>query len=652
MATVPPFTLGDCVGVANGGNITLSTGTGADPRFSVAANLVTNHVQISEDYADQAFNNAWCFLTGLANYAPVLNDLTYEIDFDEVTIPTPVFQKPDAPDEPDIALYVPTFPAAFVPGAIHQFDENAIGTVPTFGISEPLINLPSTPGTLDVEAPTDAPDIQTEFDFPDTPVYTLPSVPTFEDLNLPTAPDLDIPSFDLDLPTIPSYLTPPGLTFNFQEELYTSSLLTALTSELLDRVQNGGTGLSPTIEQAIWDRARNREDQNSVRSTNQLSIEQAARGFSRPSGSYLAALDQLSQETQNKNADLSREIAIKQADLEQKNIEFALQTSLALEQSLIQYHNQVQQRAFEFEKYFQEAAIAIYEANIRQFGLQLEVYKTYSQAFESRVRAELAKTEIFKSEIEAQRLISDINNQKVQLYTAQLEGIKTSVQVYLAEIDATKSQIQAESLKLQNFKALIDIFATQVESKKSEYDMYSAAVKGEMAKIDIFDSQVKAFVSRVDAYSKQVDVETMRIESDIKVEGLRLQEYLTRLDTIVKNVQAQSEVSKSQIELFRSKAAMYSAEVDAESSRLDAESKVYDLTLRKAQYAAEVELKNATISIENAKNSVSLILEALKSGAQVGSGLAQAALSSINIGASLGHSSSNNYNESHTYQEK
>ena len=384
------FSLGSCVDAANN-SITLSSSGSDFTGASYSAQIVSGHVAIAQNYANQAFANSWCFLTGLANLAPQLNDLSYNVTFDEITVPEPSFNKPDAPDEPLIDLYIPAFPVEFVPENVHEFDENTIGTIPVFTDEIPTINLPVKPGDLSVTAPGDAPDIETDFNFPDPVSYTLPDVPTFESLNLPTALDLNIPTFDLDIPTVPGYLVPPGLTFNFNEQAYSSTLFSALTNELLNRIQNGGTGLTPDIEQAIWDRARNREDQNAIRSENNLSIEQASRGFKRPSGAYLAAIDFLAQETQNKNADLSREIAIKQAELEQKNIEFALQTSLALEQSYIQYYSQVQQRAFDTEKYLQEAAINIYEAQIKQFGIQLEIYKTYSQAFESRVKAELAK---------------------------------------------------------------------------------------------------------------------------------------------------------------------------------------------------------------------------------------------------------------------
>lgn len=641
------FDLASCVGGSyDGGDISITGSGGTYPWTTGPAYIVTEHVNLAHQYASKAFDNTWCFLTGLANYAPELNDLSSNVDFGEITTPTPIINVGDAPDAPPISITLPTFPE-FTAGDIYEFDENAIGTVPTLDATAPTINLPPLPGEFEGTAPSDTPALS-EYVFPDGVEYSLPSVPTFEELNIPTAPTLTIPDFELDLPTPPIDLVPPGLIFNFKEQAYTSNLMDALTAELLDRIQNGGTGLHPDIEQAIWDRARNREDQNAIRSENQINIEQAAKGFTRPSGAHLAALDELAQATQNKNADLSREIAIKQAELEQENIKFALQTSLALEQSWMQLHNQVQQRSFEVEKYIQQVAISLYEAAIKRYEVELEIYKTYAAAFESRVRAELAKAEIFKTELDGQRLIGELNLQKVELYKAQLAGINTAVDVYRAELDAVKTQVEADGLQIQNFKALVDAYSASVQAKAAEYEMYASAVKGEMAKTEIYDSQVKAYVSRVEAYSKTADIESIKVRASLDTEGYRLKEYLGRLEAIVQNVQAQSAVATAQLDAFRAEAIAYETELKGETARLDGEVKVYDLEIQRARYDAEIQLKNAEINIENAKNALSIILEALKSGASVGSSLAAASLSAMNIGANISGSSQ----DVHSYQEK
>lgn len=637
--------LSNCVDQVNQQNIGFSTAQGTEPWLTGPAKLVTETFSQAQAYADQSFNNAWCFLTALANTGGVLNDVVTNVQYTPADTSNIAFQKPVAPDPLALDLTFPVFPGPFEAGSIYTIDDNKIGDPPTDDSTPPVLRVIPAPDELDVTAPDNAPDIQTDFNYPDNPVYTLPSVPTLDELDISDPPTIiNIPFTQ----TLPVFSIPvPGNIFSFVEDLYSSDLLTALKVELLDRVQNGGTGLNPTIEQAIWDRARNREDNNSVRSENQIDIEQAARGFSRPPGSHLAAIDQAAQDTQNKNADLSREIAIKQAELEQRNIEFALQTSLALEQSLIQYSNQVNQRAFEVEQFTQQVAIELYNAQVAAFNSQLEAYKAYSVAFEAQVRAQLNELEAYKLELEGESLRLQINQQDIDLYLAQLNGIKLTVDVFNSEIAAVNSQIAGESLKLENYGNEIQNYTAQVQAKRDEYAMFGESVKAEKLKTDIYATEIQAFVSRVQAYASTVDAETTRSETSIKTEDFRLRDYLSRIESITEQTKAKSAEINAQTQAFLGDIQRYSAETGAEESRIEGINTQTRLNITNQQSITDTALKNAQILIENARNSTDLTVEAIKSGASVSGGLAQAALAAMDVGANISGSSS----DIHNYEE-
>lgn len=602
-------------------------------------------ISSATERATEAFSQAIEFLNEISS-AVDRGISRVSVGFDDIDTTVPSYTTPVTPEIPDIEISIPNLPADFQPGNISGIDLNAIGTLPSFSDTAPTISLPTTPapftGTLDTDAPT----VQTEFNFPDAPTYTLPPVPTFEELNIPTAPDLNIPTFSETLPVI-SDVSVPSISFYWGDESpFSDELLAAVEVKLLDWVQNGGTGLSPTVEQAIYDRARNREDTNSVRSEQQVLVEQAARGFSRPSGSTLAALDALAQETQNKTADLSREIMIKQAELEQSNMQFAIQQTIALEQLLINEHQQIQQRSFEAAKYAQDIAVQIFNAEVSKMGLALEAYKSYATAYEAQVRAALSEIEIFKSEIQAQGLISEINKDQVVLYTSQLEAIRTSVDIYKTEVDAVSSQLQAESLKIENFKGLIQAYSAQVDAKKTEYIGYSEAVKGELAKTEIYDSQVKAFIGRIDAYGKSVDAQSKIVDTDVEVEKLRLNTYLGKLEAIIKQIQAETAAYSTQVDVYRGQAQMYSAEITSNTAKSELALKGIDSKIQLAKLKADVAIKNAEINIQNMFNNNQLALQAATSGADVAKGLAQASLAALSIGASITSNESTNTNYS------
>jgi hypothetical protein len=86
-----------------------------------------------------------------------------------------------------------------------------------------------------------------------------------------------IPELTIDAPSIREYV--PGAQ-------YTSGLLTSLKAKLQDIIDNGGTGLAPDVENAIWDRGREREARALRNSLDQLDRDTEQMGFALPPGVY------------------------------------------------------------------------------------------------------------------------------------------------------------------------------------------------------------------------------------------------------------------------------------------------------------------------------------------------------------------------------
>ncbi len=610
-------------------------------------------VDDSYQYADDAFTQAIAFLDALKNYAPQITTLAEQVEFDEITTPSSTFQKPTLPDAPIANVLIPNLPEFPDIDSIDADDKfNSLVNPGAFTGTSPNINIDAIPkpGDLTASQPGSAPETNFDIEGPATaPSTTLPNLPDVLDLDLPTAPDISQYSFDLTLPD-DSAITVPGITFNFTEIPYSSELLDAVYYELKDRVENGGTGLPVVIENAIWERAKNREDQENARTVEEIVSKNATRGFQRPPGSVTAAIDAANQASQSKIADLSREIAIKQAELEQSNIKHAIEQSIQLENILINQHNNVMNRALEVQKIIQQVGIQIYEAEIQQFNVQLAAYKTAGDVFETRVRAELTKAEVFKVQIEGEKLKVDINDSNTRLYLAQIEGIKQAIEVYKAQWDAVNIRVNAEAQKLLGFKSEVEAFAALVSAKATEWDAYATRIKGEATKADVFDSQVKAYSSQIQAYAAQVDAVAKEVDAEVEENKIVLQEHLARIDQIVKVQQMQNLAFTAEVDKFKALASAYTAEVTAEEARVRAESSLFDLEIQEARAKADIELKNAEINLANARNATELLLEAMKSGAQTSSNLVAASLSALNI--SMGIQRSNSLNESHNYQEK
>ena len=521
------------------------------------------------------------------------------------------------------------------------------GSVPTFTEADPVINIPTLPSSLSVTVPVKDFVVDTSTSFPVAPSTTLPSVPSLLSLNLPTPDAIALPIFDHVFPTSNSLLV-PSVTFSFVENAYTDSLLDKVRSELLTRL-SGGTGLNPTVEAAIWNRGRDREARASLLAERTLLVDRSAAGFSRPTGAAMAALELVVQETQSKIIDLSRDIMIKQAELEQENIKTSIQQTIALEDILIREHNNVAQRSFEVAKYTQDVAIEIFKVQVNKYNSEVEAYKAYSVAYTSRVQAELAKIEIFKAKIEAEKLKGDINEQNIKIYLAQLEGVKSNVEIYKAVISSVSEKLKAEALKIEIYKSDIEAYTAQVKAKSEEYSMYSEQIKGELAKVSIYESKVKAFASRIEAYATQAEVQVKSTNADISIQELKIKKYEADINAFIKQVQADQLVYQSAVDLYKGQSEMYLADVGLNKASAELALKSAENTITQNKYKSDIGIQNAQINLESLKAAYMGSIEATKAAGTIYSQLSSSALSAINVSASVSGQQQISAQESHSY---
>ena len=266
----------------------------------------------------------------------------------------------------------------------------------------------------------------------------------------------DLPNVDPNLGTVALDLTPfesmvswiptvPGNIFSYTENAYTSALLTQLQTIITAWVAGTDTGLPPAVEQAIWERGRARELTSAGTRVQQVQREFASRGFSKPPGAMAIAMQAALQEAQNANSTSSREVMIKQADLEQSNRRFAMEHAWKIEEGLINYTNLMAARAFEKAKYLQQVLIDI-------FKVEVEGYASMVQAYAARVGAETA---VFKAEVDMNIAEANIrieaakaNIQRlVQEVTLLVEAVKGGAQV--------SSQLAASALSGVNLSAAV-----------------------------------------------------------------------------------------------------------------------------------------------------------------------------------------------------
>lgn len=362
----------------------------------------------------------------------------------------------------------------------------------------------------------EVPEIEDNFVMPD-----LPSKPQTDLPNAPVLADHTIPDFvsDVVLPQFTDVF--PAVNLTPIEEVNIKSLFSFLTFDytpqlselhdiLLDRIVNGGTGLPANIEDEIWNRNLERDQQALQDSVDDVTNQWAKMNWTLPDGLLASSILALNTEYANKRLDASREIAIKQAELEQVNINESLKLFAAIEEAyngiMVQYIN----AAANALKTATDVAVALYNTTVQYYNLLLDVYK--------------AKITVYQSLVEVKKVEADV-------YTATIAGIgqaiaadEAKVNVYVAEISAEEAKLKAYETELRGIIAHIEAIKTWLDIGKTRMDLFAAETR---ALTERFSSQVDGYKTEVLAWSSEND-------NSLKEKDISLREQIAEWDIRLK----------------------------------------------------------------------------------------------------------------------
>lgn len=485
-----------------------------------------------------------------------------------------------------------------IPSITSKTFESA-GTAPTLDFGnlpgEFTDTVPNAPTVNEVTIP----------DFDGIPTY---EAPTIEDVVLPARPDfMALPTFDGQKP---ADLVEPALQpLSFTEQDFVSEIKDAAEAWLMDKLTNGGTGLHPDVEAAIWNRALTREVISARENIEEAADEFAASGFPRPSGSLRARLDTIRADLQRKTEDLSRKIAEDQAKLAQENTIVALKESLSHAAQQMQFHNAVMDRLLSYGKALVDTSVGIYNLKVAEYQAKWDGYKAEASVFAEIVRASFAEVERYKAELEASMAVIEVDKAKIDRYKAQIEGAELLVRVYNSEIEGAKAKAQIEAIKLEQYKNEVDGYAAKARIKELEFRAYEARVRGESTKVDAFRAEVESIKLKNEALRAQTENEKITAENILADNTHKLEVYKMNHDII-----------KTQI-------AHNAQAITAAMSVREGDVSVYRSRIENARTQNEINKTNAELTLEAAKTNVLSLNETYRLQAQLITEKAKAAIS-------------------------
>jgi hypothetical protein len=563
------------------------------------------------------------------------------------------------PVPPQLTLTYPTF------------DDFTDTRPPSISPVMPTRTEPDDPVFIDLDEPEpgDIPDYDVETYVPDFPPDPDDSVPTFteeapplEDVEKPTKPEYDLPpepilyypiipevpvfafdTFDGDEPDF-TFIEPPTYVDPGPNN-YHSTLNDAVKTKLEHDVRYGGTGLAAEVEDAIW----RREEERALIAHNEalaaIKDEFGRRGFILPPQMMSGAMMVEKVNFVNKRLDMSRDVAIKQAELAQTNTHFAIEQSNSYENMMITYYNNVAERIFEAYKSTIGFGVDLYRANVERYNVMVSAYRTKADVWKTLLDGEVAKMQGFLAQIEGAKATIEMSKLNVDVYKAKVDALSTLVNMYQTEMEAARVSADIENLKIQRYKTQIDAFVAAINAKTAQFGLYTTQVDAEKAKISAWATQVDAYKTRVEAAKAKIEAQTEWIKAQSSYnQGVadayraEIDGFKALIDTDIAKVESEVKVYEGQVRGYEADARAYEAMGNLEIKNIEAKINEY-------------QVENATL-IEFLKLDVMSYLDYWKirfgvfeTEAQVVAQVASASLNADNVSTSV--SESMNFQQGH-----
>lgn len=537
----------------------------------------------------------------------------------------------DTIDIPDPETSIPGGPQLEAPGI-------NIPNAPTLGLNvrPPTINIGQEPAPFNEPRPGPRPAL--------LPI-TLPDEPELRDIDVPVLIELDVPEFvPVLVPTFEGVrpvrdFTAPDNTFSFVPTEFSDALLDS-TRARLQAMQQGGTGLPAAIEQALFARARDRDEAETQRAVQEVWADAANRGFDAPNGATLARVAEVRQQAANRRAGLNRDILIQVHTVEIENLRFSVTQGVALVQVLTGLHIQYQELMLRAEQAAIQAAIDVLNARIAIFNADQQAYSVDAQVFRDRVAAARDQVDMYRTRVEAEIAKNQINRDTVQLYAESIRAQNLLVERYRAFVDARRVQSEINEQALRAYTAEVGAFAELARVHGIEWEAYATRIRGQESKVGLFDAQVRAYATNVGAWAQvaQVRIEEARQKTAIEEAKLR------KFEADITGARALLDKERAVIE---ARLGAY----QATSQRLEARSRIKQaeestrtarlaLQLQEETSEAQLRLEQARVNISQMQESARIAIAQFDGIARTQAQLAAASLSAINVSASVSAGSS------------
>lgn len=537
----------------------------------------------------------------------------------------------------------------------------SLGQAPVLQATRPNLVQPATPTQIAPFLGT-APAISTQFDFPEPPTQLLnPTIPepVIADRPEPVKPQVMLPEFSAVRP-VNTAQAPADLAADFERGFQGAqtalvSSISGYVDQMLDRYNpqyssqmarieaqltrymEGGTGLSPDVENAIYERGRDKIQAEHARARDAAWSDAASRGFTLPDGVLHATVARSRQAAADNLARAATEIAIKQAEMEQQNLQFAVTTSTGLRTAVMsaalnhwQTLASISGQAIEYGKTVASLLVETYNARVRAFQVELDAYRAEAAVYDTRLKAALAAIDLYKAEVDVLQSMVQVDTAKINAYRARIESLGTLASVYRSRIDAITSKAGLEKLKLELFQSQVQTYTAQVQAKEAEWRGYAAAMSGEETKLRAFGEEVRAYSAQVDGYRAETAAKAEAVRAQAAVNEARARQFEAQMRAYSADVNARTEEARVNVAIEGQKLQAFQAEAQAAIANSTLVLNHFKTKAEVANANADRDFRAQLAVVEYIKQFQELLVRMTQAAAQTQQQFATAGLNSIN----------------------
>lgn len=448
-------------------------------------------------------------------------------------------------------------------------------TVPEYTAAVTAISLPDAPEPIDVSGRPAMPDVG-EVAVPDAPDIAGPDLPELAPIVLPVFDFSALPTFQGVRPQFTA--AAPEAVLNWSSQDYASALLEQVKARVAAML-DGGTGLPPEIESALFERARARESSTALARVQDALDTWAGRGFSMPPGMLVANVNAAQQQSHLAANDLSRDILSKAAQWEIENLRSAVQGGVSLEQTLMQVFKDMRALALDAAKEQLLASLKLYDSFVAKFNADQQAYQADVAVFREEVAKALG---IIRAEVDTAQLAGQLNEQRLRQYVAEWDGIGKRVEVFAQRMRGAELDASIKREKLARWGEEMGGWVKQIEGQQAAWAGYETAVRGQAALVSLEQASVQAFSERLRGTGLKTDIAVKKTESRLAA----LREATARFTALVG---AERERLSGDVSVLGAQAKVY--ETDANLYATDAKTQIDQAGLGLEAFKATTGLK-------------------------------------------------------------